>query len=134
MLKVSVADDSKFMQATYRKVLESEKNIQVVATVSDGQEAVCQAQASRPHVVILDIRMPNVGGIEAARQISARRPSIGIVIVSACEDSQPLVDLLNIDARGKAYIHKTSLDDVDILIRAVEGVARGETIFHLDFS
>ena len=134
MLKVLVADDSKFMQTTYKKVLETQKNLQVVATVSDGQEAVCQSQALRPHVVILDLRMPNVGGIEAARQISARRPSIGIVIVSACGDSQPLVDLLNIDARGKAYIHKTSLDDIDVLIRAVNGVARGETIFHLDFS
>ena len=134
MLKVLVADDSKFMQATYRKILESEKNIQVVATVSDGQEAVCQAQASRPHVVILDIRMPNVGGIEAARQISTAQLGIGIVIVSACEDSQPLIDLLNLDARGKAYIRKTSLDDIDVLIRAVNGVARGETIFHLDFS
>ena len=134
MLKVLVADDSKFMQATYKKVLETQKNLQVVATVSDGQEAVCQSQALRPHVVILDVRMPNVGGIEAARQISARRPSIGIVIVSACEDSQPLVDLLKIDAHGKAYIHKTSLDDMDVLIRAVNGVARGETIFHLDFS
>ena len=134
MLKVLVADDSKFMQATYKKILESEKNLQVVATVSDGQEAVCQAKASRPHVVILDIRMPNLGGIEAARQISAVQPSIGIVIVSACEDSQSLVDLLNIDARGKAYIRKTSLDDIAILIRAVEGVARGETILHPDES
>ena len=134
MLKVLVADDSKFMQATYKKVLESEKNFQVVATVSDGQEAVYQSQASRPHVVILDIRMPNVGGIEAARQISAVQPSIGIIIVSACEDSQPLADLLNIDARGKAYIHKASLYDIDILIRAVEGVARGETILHPDSS
>ena len=134
MLKVLVADDSKFMQATYKKILESEQNIQVVATVSDGQEAVCRAQASRPHVVILDIRMPNVGGIEAARQISAVQPNIGIVIVSACEDSQPLADLLNLDARGKAYIRKTSLDDIEILIRAVEGVARGETILHLDVS
>ncbi len=134
MLKVLVADDSKFMQATYKKVLETEKNLRVVATVSDGQEAVCQSQALRPHVVILDLRMPNMGGIEAARQISAGRPSIGIVIVSACEDVQPLVDLLNIDARGKAYIRKTSLDDIDVLIRAVDGVARGETILHLDFS
>ena len=134
MLKVLVADDSKFMQAAYKKVLESEKNFQVVATVSDGQEAVCQSQASRPHVVILDVRMPNVGGIEAARQISAAQPSIGIVIVSACEDSQALVDLLSIDARGKAYIHKTSLDDIDVLIRAVEGVASGETILHLDLA
>ena len=134
MLKVLVADDSKFMQAAYKKVLESEKNFQVVATVSDGQEAVCQSQALRPHVVILDIRMPNVGGIEAARQISAVQPGIGIVIISACEDSQPLVDLLNIDARGKAYIRKTSLDDIGALIRAVEGVARGETILRPELS
>ena len=134
MLNVLVADDSKFMQAAYKKILETQKNLQVVATVSDGQEAVCQSQALRPHVVSLDIRMPNVGGIEAARQISASWPGIGIVIVSASEDSQPLVDLLNIDARGKAYIRKTSLDDIDVLIRAVEGVARGETILHPDFS
>ncbi len=134
MLKVLVADDSRFMQATYKKILESEKNLQVVATVPDGQEAVRQSRALKPHVVILDIRMPNVDGIEAARQISAGRPGIGIVIVSASDDVQPLADLLEIDARGKAYIHKTSLDDIDVLIRTVEGVARGETIIQPDCS
>ena len=127
-ISVLVADDSVFMQATYKKILETQKHLRIVATVSDGQEAIKQALATKPDVAILDIKMPNLGGIEAARQILASRPGTGIVIVSAYDDTQYFVELLKYGAKGKAYILKTSIDDIDILINAVEGVARGETI------
>ena len=95
---------------------------------SDGEEAVKQAEATHPDVAILDIKMPKVNGLEAARKILANSPGTGIVIISAYDDTQYFVELLKYGSKGKAYILKSSMDDLDILLDAVEGVARGETI------
>lgn len=126
--RVLVADDSKFMKAAYKKILHSQKHLKVVATASDGTEAVAQAEATKPDVAILDIRMPNMGGIEAVGRILDSRPGTGIVIVFPYHDAQYFVELLKFGAGGKAYILNTSIDDIDSLISAVEGVGQGETI------
>ena len=127
-LRVLVADDSQFMQATYKKILETEKHIKIVAMASDGQEAVTKAEMTTPDVVILDIKMPSISGLEAARQILASAPGTGIVMVSSYGDTQYFAELSKFGTGGKAYILKTSTDYIDLLIRAVDGVARGETI------
>ena len=59
-LRVLVADDSEFMQATYKKILETDERLRIIATASDGAEAINQAQATIPDVAILDIKMPNI--------------------------------------------------------------------------
>ncbi len=127
-LRVLVADDSLFMQATYRKILETDAGLTIVATASDGPEAVRKAQDTVPDVAVLDIKMPDISGIDAAGQILASCPDTGIVIVSSYEDTQYFVELLKYGSRGKAYILKTSINDIDLFIRTVRGVARGETI------
>ena len=127
-IRVLVADDSLFMQATYRKILETDAGLTIVATASDGPEAVRMAQDTVPDVAVLDIKMPDISGIEAAGQILASCPDMGIVIVSSYEDTQYFVELLKYGSKGKAYILKASINDIDLLIRTVRGVARGETI------
>ena len=127
-IRVLVADDSVLMQATYRKILETDIGLTIVATASDGHEAVRKAQDTVPDVAVLDIKMPDISGIEAAGQILASCPDTGIVIVSAYEDTQYFVELLKYGSKGKAYILKASINDIDLLIRTVRGVARGETI------
>jgi len=127
-IRVLVADDSLFMQATYRKILETDTGLTIVATASDGPEAVRMAQDTVPDVAVLDIKMPDINGIEAAGQILASCPDTGIVIVSSYEDTQYFVELLKYGSKGKAYILKASINDIDLLIRTVRGVARGETI------
>ena len=127
-LRILVADDSKMMLSAYQKILQTQNNLQVVALASDGEEAVKQAEATHPDVAILDIKMPKVNGLEAARKILANSPGTGIVIISAYDDTQYFVELLKFGWKGKAYILKSSMDDLDILLDAVEGVARGETI------
>ena len=72
--------------------------------------------------------MPDISGIEAAGQILTSCPNTGIVIVSSYEDTQYFVELLKYGSKGKAYILKASINDIDLLIRTVRGVARGETI------
>ena len=127
-IRVLVADDSKFMQATYKKLLESQDHLEIVATASDGREAVSKAEATKPDVAILDIKMPYIGGIEAAGMILSSLPDTGIVIVSSYDDTEYFAELLKYGPTGKAYILKTSIDDIDTLISAVDGVAKGETI------
>ena len=82
-IRVLVADDSVLMQATYRKILETDIGLTIVATASDGHEAVRKAQDTVPDVAVLDIKMPDISGIEAAGQILASCPDTGIVIVSS---------------------------------------------------
>ena len=127
-LRILIADDSKTMLSAYQKILQTQENMQVVALASDGDDAVKQAEALLPDVAILDIKMPKINGLEAARKILANSPSTGIVIISAYDDTQYFVELLKFGSQGKAYILKSSMDDLDILLHAVEGVARGETI------
>ena len=95
---------------------------------SNGEEAVKLAQELKPAVAILDVRMPRINGIEAAQKITAELPDTGIVIISHYDDTEYIVELLKDGPEGKAYLMKTSVDDIDQLIRAVEAVADGQTV------
>ena len=127
-LKVIVADDSEFMRVAYKRILETQEHLEIVGMAADGEEAVRQAEQTKPDVAILDVRMPNLSGIEAANQILAKLPKTGIVIISAYDDPEYVLELLKDGASGKAYLLKTSIDDIDELIRAVEIVAIGGTV------
>ena len=124
-----VADDSKFMCLACRRILETQEHLSVVAMVADGLEAVSQAKSRKPSdVAILDVRMPKYDGLSAARQITAARPGTGIVMMSNYDDTEYIVELMKDGAAGKAYLLKTSVAEVDELVRAVEGVADGDTV------
>ena len=127
-LRVIVADDSEFMRVAYKRILETQEHLEIVGMAADGEEAVMQARATGPQVAILDVRMPKMNGIEAARQILASNPNTGIVIISAYDDPEYVLELFKGGARGKAYLLKTSIDDIEELIRAVETVAEGGTV------
>ena len=127
-LRVIVADDSQFMRVAYRRILETQEHLEVVGMAGDGIEALRLAETLAPDVAILDVRMPGMTGIEVAQRITARNPGTGIVIISAYDDTQYVVELLRRGARGKAYLLKTSIDEIDELIRAVEAVAAGHTV------
>ena len=127
-LRVIVADDSEFMRVAYKRILETQEHLEIVGMAADGEEAVMQAQATGPQVAILDVRMPKMNGIEAARQILANNPNTGIVIISAYDDPEYVLELFKGGARGKAYLLKTSIDDIEELIQAVETVAEGGTV------
>ena len=127
-LRVLVADDSEFMRVAYKRILETQEHLEIVGMACDGEEAIMKAQATKPEVAILDIRMPKVNGIQAAHEILSTLPSTGIVIISAYDDPEYVLELLKNGARGKAYLLKTSIDDIEELIKAVEAVAQGGTV------
>ena len=127
-LQILIADDSEFMRIAYKRILESQANLRVVAMASNGEEAVQKAAESAPDVAILDIRMPKVDGIKVAHEILEQRPGTAIVIISAYDDLSFVADLMQNGTGRKAYLLKNSLSDISELIRIVEAVDRGHTV------
>ena len=127
-LRVMVADDAQFMRVAYKRILDTQEHLEIVGMAADGDEAVRLAELLKPDVAILDIRMPKINGIEAAQKIRTACPDTGIVIISHYDDTEYIVELLKDGPEGKAYLLKTSVDNIDELIRAVESVAVGHTV------
>ena len=127
-IRILLADDSQYIRTAYQRILETQSNFHVVGVASDGEEAVQKALELSPDVAVLDIRMPRVNGLEAAHRMIRDLPSIRIVMVSGYDDLGYVKELLKDGPQGKAYLLKTSIEDVGELIRAVEAVFKGGTV------
>ena len=99
-LRVLVADDDDLMRAGLRAVLASDDTIHVVAEAADGREAIRQTRATRPHVVLMDVRMPNLDGIAATREIVTAAPSTRILMLTTFEDDDYVFGALSAGASG----------------------------------
>lgn len=124
-IRILLADDHTVLRTGLRLLLEREPGFEVVAEAKDGRETVGLAQKLKPDVVLLDIAMPNLNGIEAARQIAAARPETAIVILSMHADEGYLLRALKAGAKG--YLLKDS--DEDDLIHAIHAVYEGKAFF-----
>ena len=124
-VRVLVADDHGVMRKGLRLQLEQNLQFEVVAEAADGREAVRLAEAKEPNIVIMDIGMPGLNGIEATAQIVKHNPRVAVIILSMYSDETYLVRALT--AGAKAYLLKASAD-VD-LIPAVQAVTQGKTFF-----
>jgi two-component system response regulator NreC len=125
MIRIILAEDHAVMRRGLRLVLEEQKDFQVVGEASDGREAVTLAETVKPDVAVLDITMPNMNGIEAARQISAKQPGVSIVVLSMHSDEGYVLRALKAGARG--YLLKES-PETD-LIHAIRSVSQGKAFF-----
>jgi two-component system response regulator NreC len=123
--RVLLADDHQLMRSGVRLMLEREADLTVVGEASDGREAVALAKALKPEVVVMDIGMPNLNGIEAAHKMTQENPALAIVIVSMHSDESYVLRALKAGARG--YLLKDSAE-AD-LIKAVHVVAGGKSFF-----
>ena len=118
--RILLADDHAVIRSGLRLVLERQPDFKVVAEAGDGREAVKLAEATRPHVAVLDVAMPNLNGIEAARQMIASVPGISVVILSMHSDEGYVLRALKAGAR--AYLLKESVEgDLIAAVRAVRG-------------
>lgn len=124
-LRLLLADDHVLMRQGLRKLLEEQREWSVVAEASDGRSAVQEAVNHHPDVVILDIGMPLLNGIEASRQIVLRLPGTGVLILSMHPDEAYVTQAVRAGARG--YLLKDSA--AQDLIAAVAAVARGQSFF-----
>lgn len=124
-VRVLLADDHQLIRSGIRLMLEREPDMGVVGEASDGREAVALAKSLRPDVVIMDIGMPNLNGIEAAGQMAKENPELAIMILSMHPDETYVLRALKAGARG--YLLKDSAE-AD-LIKAVHVVAGGKSFF-----
>ena len=124
-VRILLADDHTVVRKGLGLLLESHAGFKVIAEAADGREAVAMAEAHRPDVVVLDVAMPLLNGIEAARQISAKLPEIAIVFLSMHSDEGYVLKALKSGA--KAYLLKDSAE-YD-LINAIKAVSEGKAFF-----
>jgi two-component system response regulator NreC len=124
-LRIVLGDDHTLVRQGFRKILEEQPEWAVVAEASDGREAVRQALSLQPDVVVLDIGMPLLNGIEATRQIIRRFPNVSILILSMHSEEAYITQAMRAGARG--YLLKDSADSE--LIRAVIAVSAGKSFF-----
>jgi two-component system response regulator NreC len=120
-----LADDHKLMRSGLRVLLEQQADLSVVGEASDGREAVVLAEAVKPDVLVMDIGMPNLNGIEAAAQIAQAHSKTAIVMLSIHSDESYVLRALKAGAKG--YLLKDSAE-ADLL-RAVHAVAEGKSFF-----
>lgn len=125
MIRIVLADDHTVMRSGLRLLLERQENLQVVGEAADGKQAVAIAEAEKPDVVVMDIAMPHLNGVEAARQIAAKNPQTAIVILSMHSDESYVIRSLKAGAR--AYLLKDSAETD--LIDAIRAITEGKSFF-----
>lgn len=125
-IKVIIADDHVLFREGTRNVIEQERDIEVVGEASDGEEAIELITKLRPHVALMDIAMPKVNGIEATRQIKARHPATAVLILTAYDNDQYILALLEAGAAGYLLKNVKGSD----LVNAIRAVYAGEAVLH----
>jgi DNA-binding NarL/FixJ family response regulator len=129
-IRILLADDHGVVRKGLRFLLEQQPGMEVVGEASDGREAVRLAETELPDVVIMDIAMPLLNGIEATAQILKRAPKTAVIILSMHSDEDYLLSALNAGAKG--YLLKESAE-VD-LVRAIQAVVKGTPFFSPDIA
>jgi len=124
-IRVLLADDHGIVRKGLRFLLENRPGTEVAGEAADGREAVRLAEELQPDVVVMDIGMPQLNGIDATVQILKRNPRIGVIVLSVHSDESYVARALTAGARG--YLLKDSAE-AD-LVRAVEAVAQGKPFF-----
>jgi DNA-binding NarL/FixJ family response regulator len=124
-IRIVLADDHTVMRNGLRLLLERQANLTVVGEAADGREAVTLAAEHKPDVVVMDIAMPHLNGVEAARQIVNQSPQIAVVILSMHSDESYVIRSLKAGAR--AYLLKDSAE-AD-LIEAIRAISVGKSFF-----
>ena len=123
-IKVLIADDHSLVRQGLRRYLDMAKDIDVVGEAANGEEAIAMVEKEQPDIVLLDIRMPGVDGLEAARMIRERYPNVGAIMLTAYDDRQFVVEAVRAGARG--YVLKAR--DAEHLIQTVRLVAGGNMV------
>ncbi len=122
MIRILLADDHALVRQGFRMILEAQPDMEIVGQAGNGREAVELAEKLRPDVVIMDVAMPELNGIEATRRLGASLPRTRVLALSMHKDSMYVREILRAGARG--YLLKDS-GDAD-LVAAVRAVAKGE--------
>ena len=129
-IRVLLADDHQLLRQAMRLMLEMHEQIEVVADVSDGREAVEMTDRIKPDVVLMDLAMPGLNGVEATSQIVRQNPRVKVLVVTGYVDDQRVLAALRAGAHG--YVVKRS--DVNELLLAIQAVHLGNPYFSQSLS
>jgi DNA-binding NarL/FixJ family response regulator len=124
VIRVLLADDHALVREGTRRLLETEKDVEVVAEAASGEEAVEATKRLHPDIAIMDIAMPGMGGIEATRAIKVYCPETAVLVLSAYDDEPYLMKLLEVGAAGFLLKNVHGKE----LISAIRAVSRGESV------
>ncbi len=125
MIRIVLADDHSVMRSGLRALLQQHADMQVVGEASDGREALNLVESLRPDVVVLDITMPLLNGIDAARQMAAKQLGTAVIMLSMHSDESYVLRAMKAGVRG--YLLKESAE-IDLL-HAIRAVTQGQAFF-----
>lgn len=125
MIRVLIADDHALFREGLRAILSGAGECEVVGEAADGEDAVMQALALQPDVILMDIQMPRLNGIEATRRVLREQPHIGVIVLTMLEDDASVFAAMRAGARG--YVLKGA-DKAEVL-KTIRAVAAGEALF-----
>ena len=123
-MKVVVVDDDQLVAISLKTILESDPQVTVAATGNDGKDAVALYESEHPDVLLLDIQMKEMSGLEAAEQILEKNPAAKILFLTTFSDDEYIIKALNLGAKG--YILK---QDFEGLLPALLAVEQGQSVF-----
>ena len=124
-VRVVVVDDHPMFRAGLRTLVDESAGLELVGEADNGTDAVAVCRHAQPDVVLMDVRMPGLSGVEATREIATTAPSTGVLMLTMLEDDTSVFAAMRAGARG--YILKGSAPDE--IVRAIEAVAAGDAIF-----
>lgn len=125
-IRVLIADDHTIVRSGVRLLLEGEPDMQVVGEAITGEAAIEMAEALRPDVILMDIAMPGVDGIEATRRVKSASPQVGVLVLTMHRSDEHFFAMLKAGASG--YVLKAA--DTHELLGAIRSVARGEAFLY----
>lgn len=124
-IRLLIADDHPVFRQGLRAMLDSNDEFEVIGEAADGDEALGRTLELQPDVVLMDLRMPGLNGIDATRRILEAKPNIGVLVLTMFEDDDSVFAAMRAGARG--YLLKGS--EQDDVVRAIRSIASGEAIF-----
>src|SRR5690606_17304210 len=122
MIKLLIVDDHELVRSGIVRMLKDKPGLEIVGQASSGEEALDMTRQLAPDIILMDVRMPGMGGLEATRMLKQRHPQVRVMAVTACEESKFPVRLLQAGASG--YLTKGT--DIGEVKRAIERVYAGE--------
>jgi len=125
-IRVLLADDHSLLREAMRNCIDHEEDMEVVGEAGDGEEAVRLCSDLNPDIVIMDIVMPKLNGIEASKQIKEMNPAVAVLILTAYDDDRYILGLLEAGAAG--YLLKSARGRT--VVEAVRTISRGESVLH----
>lgn len=130
MIRVLIVDDHELVRTGIKRILEDTRDIRVIAEASTGEDALLQVRTHQPDVVLMDVNMPGIGGLEATRKIIQSHPGLRVIVVTIHVDEPYPTRLLEAGASG--YLTKGCA--VDEIVDAIQAVHRGERYIGADIA